>query len=96
MAAAVNCFETEPASVIDSVVRGTLCSISAIPQAFEKIIFPFLLIASSAPGLSGLYFENIFSILATVSCQLCEFAVIQIVKNKNNKLCFFISYNFGR
>jgi hypothetical protein len=41
-AAAVNCFDTDPASRMEWMESGTLRSRSAIPQALEKMILPSL------------------------------------------------------
>ena len=90
IAAAVNCFETEPASVFVVLVNGDICSRSAIPFAVEYIKVPFLLIANSAPGPSFLYLFMILSIIFAVSGQLWAEMDMDAKKNAITRYFFII------
>src|SRR5688572_15492385 len=55
IAAAVNCFATEPDSKIVCGVFGTLCSRSASPNAFSKTVSPLSDTAAAQPGAGPTY-----------------------------------------
>lgn len=68
----MNCFATEPDSKMVCDVLGTLCSISASPNAFSKTVSPLCDTAAAQPGAGATYafvnFSNARSAPATTFC----------------------------
>src|SRR6185295_6201047 len=103
IAAAVNCFATEPDSKIVCGVFGTLNSISASPNAFSNTVSPLSDTAAAQPGAGATYalvnFSNprsapatTFSLLGTSLLETC--APVAVERNtttaKANKKFFLV------
>src|SRR6185295_19028738 len=98
IAAAVNCFATEPDSKIVCGVLGTLCSTSASPNAFSNTVSPLSDTAAAQPGAGPTYalvnFSNARSAPPTTFSLLGTCAQVAVESNattaKTNKKFFLV------
>src|SRR5918996_4660035 len=67
MAAAVNCLETEPASMMDSGVSGTSYSRFDMPYALARMVRPWRDAPTAHPGVTLVNCEKMLSTRAIVS-----------------------------
>src|SRR6516165_6043356 len=85
-AAAVNCFETDPASKIVSAVIGASCSRSAMPNPLATTVLPPTETPTAQPGVVGPHFAKTASIFpeSTRNVAACPCPSVTAAQKENS------------